>query len=109
MSEWAVDVAIGYVFIGQEEGIDDFLTLARGKKPIGIKTDDQEAAPGFSHRLDQTAILSGQVEIIHRLTEIQIGIGVEAIHENCALMVEIGFDAEVSGRISGACLLPKDR
>ena len=42
-----------------------------------------------------SAMVGGEVEIIHRAGEVEIGIGVEAVDESHALMAQIALDLEI--------------
>jgi len=94
MAEGAIDLAVGDVFSGMDEGIDQFSALPGGKEPVGGKADDQKAAPDPFEGFFQTSECLTQVVIIHGFGKIQIGIGVESVHETGSLIIEIGFDAE---------------
>ena len=56
---------------------------------------------------EDAAIIRGEIEIVHRARDVEIGIGVEAIDERHALMAQIGFDLEIRAEAEGdrvACL-----
>jgi hypothetical protein len=41
------------------------------------------------------AVLGGEVEIIHRAGDVEIGVGVEPVDEGAALVAQIALDLEV--------------
>jgi len=46
----------------------------------------------------------GKVEVIHGLRKIEVRIGIEALDEAVAAMVEVSFDLEVSSKLSSVRL-----
>ena len=70
-----------------------------------------------------SAMVGGEVEIVHRPRHVEVGVGVEAVDEGHALVAQIALDLEVGveaegerprgpadcGRTCGAARLPRDR
>ena len=124
MAAVGLDLDEAHLGRGGVERMGDVLVLDRRKQPVAGEGDDAEARLGAAEGFGQhAAIVRGEIEIIHRAGDVEIGIGVEAVDEGHALMVQIGFDLEVGregegdarrgsagcGRICAAAPLPKDR
>ena len=58
------------------------------------------AAEGFGQH---AAMIGRQIEIIHRAGDVEIGIGVEAVDEGHALVMQIGFDLEIRRELEATC------
>ena len=50
------------------------------------------AAEGVGHH---AVVVGGEIEIVHRARQVEIGVGVEALDERAALMAQIGFHLEI--------------
>ena len=100
--------AIGFNFnkrnIGRVggESVDDLPAFPGGEEPIAGEGDDAEAGfcllKGFGQ---YAAMLSKKVKIIHGAGDVEIGIGVKAVHKAEALMAQIAFHLKVGVKAEG--------
>ena len=78
------------------EGMDQGPAFGGRKQPIAGERDDAEAWLGAGERSRQrSAMLGGEVEIIHRPRDVEVGVGVEPVDKRAALMAQIAFDLEI--------------
>ena len=69
---------------------------ARRKQPVAGERDDAKPRRRAAERIRHHAVVvAGEIEIIHRARQIEIGIGVEALDESDALVPQIGFDLKI--------------
>ena len=62
-------------------------------EPVRLKGNDQEArVDGFSGRYQ---FASREIKVIYRLRDIEIGIGIEALHEIRTAVVQITFHLKI--------------
>ena len=94
MTHVGFNVGVHDIFSIGPEGLDDFFRLRAGVEPVGCKADDQKIGHHVGEGVVQGTVVFLQIEIIDRLGDIQIGIGVKAVDELGSLVVQIGFDHE---------------
>src|SRR6267378_805047 len=70
--------------------------LRSRKQPIAGEGDDAEAwLRAREGGRQRPFMLGGEVEIIHRPRDVEIGVGVEPVDEGAALMAQIALDLEI--------------
>src|SRR5258708_24467126 len=78
------------------ERMHDGARIKGRKQPVRGEGDHAETGGRILERARQHAVeIRRQVEIIHSAGEIQIGIGVEPLHEADALVAQIALDLEI--------------
>ena len=77
--------------------------VARGKQPVGGEGDDAEAGSrAFEGVRQRSAIVRGEVEIVHRPRHVEIGVRIEALDEDRALVTQVGFNLKIRVEGKGA-------
>ena len=77
--------------------------VAGGKQPVGGEGDDAEAGSrAFEGARERSAIVRGEVEIVHRPRHVEIGVGIEAFDEDRALVTQVGFNLKIRVEGEGA-------
>src|SRR5580700_2123828 len=78
------------------EGVDERPAFRGREQPVAGEGDDAETRlPAGKGGRQRPAMLGGKVEIIHRPSDVEVGVGVEAVDEGAALMAQIALDLEV--------------
>ncbi len=78
------------------EGAHQSAAIAGREQPIRRERDDAKPRLRTLERFGQrAAVIGGEVEIIHRPRHVEIGVRVEPLDENLALMAQIGFHLEI--------------
>ena len=88
----------GKAHIGRHriESMDDFPAFRRGVEPVGVEADQTKACMRVGEGISQlSAMLFGDVEIIHRAGDEQIAVGVKPLGEPGALIAQIAFHLEI--------------
>ena len=84
------------------QGVGDALVLHRREQPVAGEGHDAEARRVQVEDIRQmAAMVRRQVEIIHGAGDVEVGVGVEPVHEAGALVVQVGFDLEVRRELEG--------
>ena len=78
------------------ERMHDGTRFRRREQPVGGERDHAEARRALLPRIGEHAVVvGGEIEIVHRAREIEIGIGVEALDERDALVAQIAFHLKI--------------
>ena len=78
------------------ERMHDGARFRRRKQPVAGEGDHAEARRAPLERIGEHAVVvAGEIEIVHRAREIEIGIGVEALDERDALVAQIALHLEI--------------
>ena len=81
---------------GGVQRLDDMARLERRIEPVGVEADQAETRRRRAEGMgEQPAMLLGQIEIVERAGDIEIGIGVEPVREGEPLMPQIALDLEI--------------
>ena len=74
----------------------DAARFARGIQPVGVERHQAESRLRAPEGVgEQAAMLFGQIEIVHRAGDVEVGVGVEPVDEADPLMAQIAFDLEI--------------
>lgn len=87
------DFGVTRIFSGALQCENDFSVLPRRVEPVSGKSDDECARFDIGKNLVERFML-GKIEPICRLRDVEVRIGIEAIKEFVALMVQITFNRE---------------
>ncbi|OQC06736.1 MAG: hypothetical protein BWX80_01425 [Candidatus Hydrogenedentes bacterium ADurb.Bin101] len=90
------DIAVGGLAAVPGEGIHHFLGHVGGEQPVRRKRNDQGGRLDTGQGCIQRGVSGGNIEVVHGLGDIQVGIGVEAVHKSLTLVVKIGFHVELA-------------
>src|SRR5215469_14009365 len=78
------------------EGMHDGARIGGREQPVRGERNHAEAGRGFLEGICQHAVeIRRQIEIVHGAGEIEIRVGVEALHEADTLVAQIALDLEV--------------
>ena len=90
------DLGVGHVAVVVDQRLDD-LARARGREaPVGGERDDEEAAGRRRQRAGEAAAGgAGRIEVVERLGDAQVGVGVVVLGELLALVAQVRFDLEL--------------
>ena len=98
--------------------------LRRGIEPVAGERDHAEASVDPAKRIRQHAVVVGpEIEVVDRPGNVEVGVGVKALHEALPLVAEVALHLEVCieavgdvgicpaarGRTSGAAPIRRDR
>ena len=64
-------------------------------QPVTRKRHDQEPRLRVTQRLGEAGLAAGEVEVVDRPRDVQVTVGVKAIGESHALIVQVAFYLEV--------------
>jgi hypothetical protein len=90
---------IRHVAIARAQGAHQLLRLVARIEPVGAEADHQEARPHAFEPGRPGPLAVGEVEIIHRLGDVEVGIGVEAADELAAAVAQVVLHLEVDFKI----------
>ena len=78
------------------QGMNDLAVSPGRKQPVAGKRKDAKAGLGIPEGIGQdTVVITGQIEIVHRPRRIQVRVCVKAINKGNALMTQVTFDLEI--------------
>jgi hypothetical protein len=87
------DLGVGNATPVMDQRLHDLARARRGEAPVGRECSDQEFARRLRQRPRQiTAVCAGRIEIIERLRDPQVRVGVVIIGELFALMAQVRLD-----------------
>src|SRR5450759_4082565 len=99
------DLGERYARAAGVERVHDGARLRGRKQPVAGERNHAEPRLRALEGGRQHAVIGGgEIEIVHRAREIEIRIGVEALHERDALVAQIGFDLEIRVERKGRIL-----
>ncbi len=79
-----------------EQRLDDLAGPAGREAPVRGERDHQETRLGAGERCGEiAAVRHGRVEVVQRLGDAQVGVGVEVGRELVALVAQVGLDLEL--------------
>ena len=83
--------------------VHDLLGLVRRIQPVAAEGDDEEAhvVGQLPEHLHQHAAPGRQVEVVERLGDVEVGVGVEAAREHLALVAQVALHLEVQAAARG--------
>ena len=99
MSVVAVDLHVRHVDAVLQQRADQRLGLLRGVQPVGGVADHEEPRRDLLESVGERGAAVGQVEVVDGLRDEQEGVGVEALGEVVALVLEIALDRELGREI----------
>src|SRR5690606_12187327 len=100
MAPGALDVQVGYVHPGNSERSHQFLAVVRGIEPIAGKADDQKLNVGrIGKGCGQRTCRGVEVEVIHRLGNVEVAVGVKAAREVTAVVLQVTLHLEFSSEL----------
>ena len=90
------NLGVGDVAALLHQRLDDLARARRRKAPVGGERHDEERADGARQRLREVAAgAGGRIEVVQRLGDPQVGVGVEILGELLALVAQVGLDLEL--------------
>ena len=97
----ALQLHVGDVAADPHQRADDLLGLAGRIEPVGRERGDQVLGAGPGQRVLQRAVRLRQVVVVHRLGDVQVRVGVEALHEAVAQVLQIRLHLELARHLVG--------
>ena len=103
VTEVGVEFGVTGVFAGAEEGGGDGSILGGGEEPVAGEADHEGASFHGGEGGFEGAGALGEIELVEGASDVEIGVGVEAVDEALALVAEVAFDFElhVKGTLCG--------
>ena len=96
---------VGHVAIARAQGAHQFLRLVAGVEPVRTEADHQEARLRLLQGGGQRSVAVGQVEIVHRLGDVEVRVGVEAVDELAAAIAQVALHFEIHVEAEAEVLL----
>src|SRR5215472_904886 len=87
--------AVRDIAITAPESADDFERLVARIEPVGCETDHQEPRLYVLEGRCERMTAAREIEIVHRLGDVQVRIRVEAVDELSAAITEVAFHFEL--------------
>ena len=101
-----VEMRIANGLAGLEQAPGDHAALLLGEQPVAGDGDQHQPRVDAAADLVQRTVLLGRVVAVHRVRDVQIGIGVEAGEELSRLVFEIAFNGKHRAKARGVLRLP---
>ena len=99
-------VAVGAGYLGEADlaaratdRIDEALDLVGREQPVAGEREQQEAHGRLGQRRGHGVVTGREVEVVHRLGHVEVGVGVEALDELAALVREVALDLELGDEV----------
>ena len=81
---------------GRVERVDDRARFGGRVEPVGVEADHAEPRGRAGEGVGEPpAVLLGEVEVVHRPGDVEVGVGVEPVGEADPLVAQVAFDLEV--------------
>ena len=95
MTEIGGEFGVAGAFAGAEQGQRDPAVWLRREQPVAGESDDERLGLDLGERLFQRTVGVGQIKLVQRTGDVEVGVRVEAVDEALRLVAQVAFHLEM--------------